>query len=367
MLIVNILFDFNGFHLGKTLKSANFEILKNLKQLTMKKLLLLFVSIFISSILFSQECVTIFISEYVEGWSNNKAIELYNPTDESIDLSDYRLERFSNGSSSSAANQKLVLSGIMPPLSVYVIVIDQRDTSGSGQTAPVWDELQAKADIFMCPVYDDNNVMYFNGNDALVLFNTESGGAGFIWDVFGVVGQNPGDPSSEGGGWNNVPPEFTVVANGSEAWTTDHSLIRKPEVVAGLFSAPNVGEWDVSVQWDSIPPVLRNDDGIVIGGNWASLGNHSCNCGDVVDGISTVDFIKFDIYPNPADNELKINSEVPISDVDIYTINGKYIHSVSDLKQNEVILNIEDWEKGIYLVNLRFENNVVVTKKIIKQ
>ena len=332
----------------------------------MKKSILLLSSIFISSMLFSQECVTIFISEYVEGWSNNKAIELYNPTDESIDLSNYRLERFSNGSSSSAANQKLVLSGIMPPLSVYVIVIDQRDTSGSGQTAPVWDELQAKADIFMCPVYDDNNVMYFNGNDALVLFNTEAGGAGFIWDVFGVIGENPGNDEFTGG-WNNVPPDYTEVANGSEPWTKDHSLIRKPDVVAGLFNAPNPGEWDVSVQWDSIPAVLRNDDGIVIGGNWASLGNHSCNCGDVVDGISTVDFIKFEIYPNPADNELNINSEVPVSEVDVYTINGKHILSVSDLKQNEVTLNIEHWEKGIYLVNLRFENNVVVTKKIIKQ
>ena len=29
----------------------------------------------------------LFISEYVEGWSNNKALEIYNPTGESIDLS----------------------------------------------------------------------------------------------------------------------------------------------------------------------------------------------------------------------------------------------------------------------------------------
>lgn len=43
------------------------------------------------------QCDDIFISEYVEGWSNNKAIELYNPTDAAIDLSDYRLERYSNG------------------------------------------------------------------------------------------------------------------------------------------------------------------------------------------------------------------------------------------------------------------------------
>ena len=37
------------------------------------------------------------ISEYVEGWSNNKALELYNPTADGIELSEFRLIRYSNG------------------------------------------------------------------------------------------------------------------------------------------------------------------------------------------------------------------------------------------------------------------------------
>jgi len=306
------------------------------------------------------------MSEYAEGWSNNKALELYNPTNEAIDLSDYRLDRYSNGSSSAGALYKLPLNGIMPPLSVYVIVLDKRDPDGTGQDAPVWDELQAKADTFACPVYDENRVMYFNGNDAMVLVNDEAGGQGFIWDVIGVIGQDPGNPP-DGGGWNNVPPDYTWAANNEEAWTANHSLIRKSDVVFGVFSPPGAGEWDVSVQWDSIPPVIRNDDGIVIGGNWASLGEHYCECGDVVDNISTVDFIKFEIFPNPVVNQMKITSEVPVADVDIYTINGKHVLSLSGLNKKEVVFNSEEWEKGLYLVNLRFGNNVVITKKIVKQ
>ena len=58
----------------------------------------------------AQECVEIFISEYVEGWSNNKAIELYNPTDEDVDLSNYRLERYSNGPSAYDTILKLINS-----------------------------------------------------------------------------------------------------------------------------------------------------------------------------------------------------------------------------------------------------------------
>ena len=38
------------------------------------------------------------ISEYVEGTSYNKAIELYNGTGKTIDLSTYTLEHYSNGS-----------------------------------------------------------------------------------------------------------------------------------------------------------------------------------------------------------------------------------------------------------------------------
>ena len=43
----------------------------------------------------------LFISEYIEGSSNNKAIEIYNPTDTAIDLTGYRLEIYSNGGISS--------------------------------------------------------------------------------------------------------------------------------------------------------------------------------------------------------------------------------------------------------------------------
>lgn len=38
------------------------------------------------------------ISEYVEGSSNNKAIEIYNGTGETVNLSDYSVELYLNGS-----------------------------------------------------------------------------------------------------------------------------------------------------------------------------------------------------------------------------------------------------------------------------
>ena len=76
----------------------------------MKKTLL-FVSVLALGTTYAQNCSELFISEYIEGSGNNKAIELYNPTATAINLTGYRLERFSNGESTSAAGGVLNLSG----------------------------------------------------------------------------------------------------------------------------------------------------------------------------------------------------------------------------------------------------------------
>ena len=45
-------------------------------------------------------CGTAFISEYIEGSSNNKAIEIYNGTGASVTLDGYRIATYSNGATS---------------------------------------------------------------------------------------------------------------------------------------------------------------------------------------------------------------------------------------------------------------------------
>ena len=76
----------------------------------MKKILLL-ATILISIPSFAQECGDLFISEYVEGWSNNKALEIYNPTSDAVDLSEYMVIRYSNGATSASAANAIQLTG----------------------------------------------------------------------------------------------------------------------------------------------------------------------------------------------------------------------------------------------------------------
>ena len=85
----------------------------------MKKSLLAIFA-FSSSLSFAQDCAKIFISEYVEGWSNNKALEIYNPTSTAIDLSQYFVARYSNGSTTATVANSVQLSGTIAPYDVHV-------------------------------------------------------------------------------------------------------------------------------------------------------------------------------------------------------------------------------------------------------
>ena len=69
------------------------------------KQFLLSVSVLFAMSVNAQDCSELFISEYVEGTSQNKAIEVYNPTDASIDLSNYTIERYSNGATNNTGEE----------------------------------------------------------------------------------------------------------------------------------------------------------------------------------------------------------------------------------------------------------------------
>ncbi len=310
-------------------------------------------------------CIELFISEYVEGWSNNKAIEIYNPTAQAKDLSNYRLDRYSNGDLGADANQRLILSGSVDPYSTFVIVIDKRDEEGEGQEAPVWDELQAKADVFECPVYATNNAMYFNGNDAMVLRNISSGGNGFIVDVIGEIGENPDDDSAENGigGWNNVPPSYTSLGDADGSWTTDHSLIRKFGVTIGDLNG--IDEFDVSVQWDSIPPVIVNDLGF-LEGNWSSLGVHECACNPL--SVKEAAKVNAVLYPNPAERgeELTFKADIELSGYEIFDITGKIVKKAVVGTTDRFTISLSDLHTGIYIFKAFDKSNSYTQKLVIR-
>ena len=158
-----------------------------------KKILLPILMLGFVSLIFAQ-AADLFFSEYVEGSSNNKAIEIFNGTGAPVDLSQYTVKLASNGGTWSTSNS-VTLSGTLNNNDVFVIANSQ-----ANQT------ILDVADL-------THTVTYFNGNDCLGLFHGDT-----MIDIIGVYQQDPGTA------W--------PVA-GIDGATLNHTLIRKPEVVQG--------------------------------------------------------------------------------------------------------------------------------------
>ncbi len=131
---------------------------------------------------------TLFFSEYIEGGSNNKALEIYNPNAFDVVMNGYMVYLYSNGATD--ASQSLDLSGItIAAGDVYVIY----NSSSVADISNVGDVT--------------SSVTYFNGDDAIELVLD-----GTVVDVIGLVGEDPGSYWTAGSG---TTQNYTIVRNSS--------------------------------------------------------------------------------------------------------------------------------------------------------
>ncbi len=98
----------------------------------------------------------LFISEYVEGSSNNKYIEIFNGTGATVSLNDYKLRLFSNGASSPSSD--ISLSGNISN-NTTIVYRDAAATIYGGSAT-------------------SNTACGFNGDDAVALFKVSTNSYG---------------------------------------------------------------------------------------------------------------------------------------------------------------------------------------------
>lgn len=318
---------------------------------------LLIASTFLSAMTFAQDCTELFISEYVEGKYNNKALEIYNPTANTVDLTQYIVIRFSNGSTAVSAIDAVQLSGTIAPYSTHVGVLDKRNPAGTGNELPVWAELQSRADAFYSPDYNTNKAWYWNGNDAVVLAkgSASNPGAADLIDVFGKIGENPGSGSNPMNGWTTTSP---FVSPGTSL-TVDHSLIRKPSIRKGV-TTPNITFFNGLAEYDSIPAE------ILVGGspegNWSTLGWHPCDCAPA--SINENSNANVSIYPNPSTGEFFIKGATEFTSIVVLNSLGQVVESIKNNAKSVLKIDLSN-RKGVYFVKLTDESGVLTTKKVI--
>ena len=181
------------------------------------------------------QTANLFFSEYAEGSSNNKYVEIYNPSSTTVNLNNYQIKGTNNGTAwGDNGERELALGGTLAANSVYVICTDAADPA-----------IIAKADLAL--PYE--SPVHYNGNDAIAIFGIDgSGNFTVLMDVIGVQSSDPGPA-----GWN--------VAGVTGA-TKDHTLVRKSSISKGNTNWENSAGTSAS---DSEWEVKDVDD-------WTSLG-----------------------------------------------------------------------------------------------
>lgn len=147
----------------------------------------------------------VIFSEYIEGSSNNKALEIQNSGNSAVDLSGYEVQFYFNGSVS--AGLTIGLQGTLAPGAVHVLA--------HSSASP---DILAQAD-------QTNGSGWFNGDDAVALSY-----AGIAVDVLGQIGVDPGSQWGTG-----------------DSATTNRTLRRKPTISTG--DPDGFNSFDPAVEW----------------------------------------------------------------------------------------------------------------------
>ena len=160
----------------------------------------------------------LFFSEYIEGDSNNKALEIFNGTGVPVDLSAYKVFLYPNGATTPNNTLTFPAGTMLAHNDVYVI-------ANSGANAAI----QAEADT-------TSTVTYFNGDDAVALVKIVDGVDQNV-DIIGCIGEDPGAAWTADGGYS----------------TLNKTLVRKPTVTEGISVNPTTGFPTLATEWDVYP------------------------------------------------------------------------------------------------------------------
>ena len=251
----------------------------------------------------------LFISEYIEGSSNNKYIEIFNGTGAEVDLSNYELKSYSNGSTAATTNP---LTGMLANNATIVY----RNSS-----ATIY---QGTATVA--------SATNFNGDDAVALYKVSTTS---LVDIFGRIGNDPGSAWTGDGGYSTV----------------NKTLVRKATVSGGITVSPEgtgasafttlTSEWDLYDE-DTISNLGFHT---FSGGSSATLIVDNQNVGNVtsfsVTGLSPDSEYYYVVRAIDANSTSESSNEISVSTLVGSTTyeNGTWSNGVPTADMNAIILS----------------------------
>lgn len=238
----------------------------------------------------------LFISEYIEGSSYNKAIEIANHTGASVDLSDYSIRKQSNGSGSWS---NLSLSGTLANGDVYVVA----NASSSSSIAN-------NADL---TTYSSS--ITFNGNDPVALFKGST-----LIDIVGT----------QNGGSGYFAKDVTMVRKSSvdqpnTTYTTDEWLFKS-----------------------------KDEFGFIGYHTFGATARKTTFSQEIPNKITPEKSLS--IYPNPAISELRYTINENVLRVNIFDIHGRSQNVTVDTNRNA--LDVSHLSPGVYIITAQTETGI---------
>ncbi|MEE2920086.1 MAG: lamin tail domain-containing protein, partial [Bacteroidota bacterium] len=245
------------------------------------------------------QCDNLFFSEAAEGSSNNKYLEIYNPTGADVDLSGYAFPSVSNAPSVAGEYEfwNTFPEGAMVATGdVYIIAHPSSDPT-----------ILAEA--------DHTFTFLSNGDDGFILVQGDE--TSFV--QIDAVGDWNGDPGS---GWD--------VA-GVTAGTKEHTIVRKASVLSG-----NGGDWSASAGTDA-----DNSEWIVLDQNdWSNLAIHTFDgCGPGTPGCTNANATNYDASATEDDGSCLFDNACNVDGV---------VVEASSFQYNPANLNIEPGQTVVW-------------------
>lgn len=283
---------------------------------------------------------SLFFSEYIEGGSYNKALEIFNASTHSINLSNYAILANSNNSSWYQTHYSFPAGAVLESGAVWVIMNSGFDSTYHS----IADELTSAA------------VVNFNGNDVRALVKFNAGDTTFL-DVIGL--------------YNDTAAVKSWSVAGIAGATENHTLVRKSSVKCGN------PDWLSSAGSDS-----ADSEWIVYASNtFDFLGYHTVDTNSV-GGIcsapaKTGHYRLHHCYPNPFNPTTTIRYDLgkaTLVTLQVYDLRGALITTLVHARQRpghySILWDARDQQQrnvpaGVYLYSMQTADDFRQTGKMI--
>ena len=345
----------------------------------------------------------LFFSEYNEGahqmgqpyggttnsTGNERALEIFNPTNNTVNLNPYSVRRYSNGDTFVFQEEKVFRSNAthapvgtntLSARSTFVIACGEATLPAIVGSASQFCAAYAQAPAATNAVVTGGGPIYFSGDDAMALVRYPSGtpgvGNGVIVDLIGVIGERPLlQTCATGGNWSGTNPLDGTGTNAVFVASANQSIIRRASVSRGIRTSPapqNVvpatcpptraaGGYNIADEWYMYSTAFNGPNGASnpSGQLYDQLGNHNDYTGPygVYQAVLSV-LSKFDsnisVYPNPAHGTATVEiKDAKVGSVTVLNNLGQRISAEAKGQgQEKLQLNISALKPGLYFVQI---------------